>query len=94
MFFPITALVSIPHELPKMTGQRITVVFSFFYSISYLCSTLVLWLFGKLVDINQGDYTASFILISLISSTFYIGSYFLPETGNISLAAEEKLCAE
>ncbi|GAW95669.1 MULTISPECIES: MFS transporter [Colwellia] len=110
IFFPITALVSIPHELPKMTGQRITVVFSLFYSISYLLSTVVLWLFGKLVDINQGDYTASFILISIVSSTFFIGSFFLPETGkkkatsandkikiNESQASKEnkdKLCAE
>jgi len=81
IFFPVTALVSIPHELPKMTSQRITVVFSLFYSISYLLSTIVLWFFGKLVDVNQGDYTASFILISLVSCTFFIGSFFLPETG-------------
>ncbi|AAZ24493.1 MFS transporter [Colwellia psychrerythraea] len=95
IFFPITALVSIPHELPKMTGQRITVVFSFFYSISYLLSTVILWLFGKLVDMNQGDYTASFILISLISSTFFIGSFFLPETGKVKeLTIKDKLCAE
>ena len=95
IFFPITALVSIPHELPKMTGQRITVVFSFFYSISYLFSTVILWLFGKLVDMNQGDYTASFILISLISSTFFIGSFFLPETGKVKeLTIKDKLCAE
>ncbi|TWX66778.1 MFS transporter [Colwellia demingiae] len=95
IFFPITALVSIPHELPKMTGQRITVVFSFFYSISYLLSTVVLWVFGKLVDMNQGDYTASFILISLISSTFFIGSFFLPETGKVKeLTIKDKLCAE
>ena len=105
IFFPITALVSIPHELPKMTGQRITVVFSLFYSISYLISTVILWLFGKLVDINQGDYTVSFILISIVSSTFFIGSFFLPETGKVkaaitnegddkSKASEDKLCAE
>lgn len=95
IFFPITALVSIPHELPKMTGQRITVVFSLFYSISYLLSTVILWLFGKLVDINHGDYTASFILISLISSTFFIGSFFLPETGKVKESTiKEKLCAE
>jgi MFS family permease len=91
IFFPITALVSIPHELPKMTGQRITVIFSLFYSISYLVSTIILWLFGKLVDINEGDYTASFILISLLSLTFFIGSFFLPETGK---KTKEALCAE
>ncbi|WP_235938701.1 MFS transporter [Thalassotalea algicola] len=80
IFFPITALVSIPHELPNMSGQRITIIFSLFYSISYLLSTGVLWLFGKLVDINQGDFTYSLILITVLSSTFFIGSFFLPET--------------
>ncbi|MFT5755557.1 MAG: CP family cyanate transporter-like MFS transporter [Alteromonadaceae bacterium] len=97
IFFPVTALVSIPHELPKMTGQRITVVFSLFYSISYSVSTIVLWFFGKLVDINADDYTASFILISVISTTFFIGSFFLPETGPTETKPSNKesdLCAE
>ena len=80
IFLPITALVTIPHELPKMTGQKITVIFSLFYSISYLVGTIVLWLFGTLVDLNQGDYSMAFMLISLMSSTFFIGSFFLPET--------------
>lgn len=80
IFFPVTALVTIPHELPKMTGQKVTVIFSLFYSISYLVATVVLWSFGKLVDINQGDFNAAFILITVMSSTFFIGSFFLPET--------------
>ncbi|MBA6328580.1 MFS transporter [Colwellia sp. MB02u-6] len=82
IFFPVTALVSIPHELPKMTSTRITIVFSMFYSISYIISTIILWIFGRLVDTNQGDYTGSFILITVLSSTLFIGSYFLPETGH------------
>lgn len=82
IFFPVTALVTIPHELPKMTGQKVTVVFSLFYSISYLIATAVLWSFGKLVDMNQGDFTPAFILITAVSSTFYIGSFFLPETAS------------
>ncbi|WNC68752.1 MFS transporter [Thalassotalea nanhaiensis] len=80
IFFPVTALVTLPHELPKMTPQKITVVFSLFWSISYLFSTIVLWIFGKMVDANNGDFTVAFILITLISSTFFIGSFFLPET--------------
>ena len=92
IFFPITALVSIPHELPRMTSQRITVIFSLFYSISYLFSTIILWLFGKLVDLYAGDYTASFVLISIVSITFFIGSFFLPETGNKTI--KEVPCAE
>ncbi|MCH1929589.1 MFS transporter [Shewanella sp. A25] len=83
IFLPVTALVTIPHELPQMNGQKITVIFSLFWSISYLVSTLVLWLFGKLVDMNQGSYFASFVLITLLSTTVFIGSYFLPETGRV-----------
>lgn len=82
IFFPVTALVTIPHELPKMTGQRVTVVFSLFYSISYLIATAVLWSFGKLVDMNHGDFTSAFVLITAVSSTFFIGSFFLPETAS------------
>jgi len=96
IFFPITALVSIPHELKGMTEQKITVVFSLFYSISYLIATVVLWGFGKLVDINDGDYSSAFILIALLSSTFFIGSFFLPESGkkiNSSLNQGEDSCA-
>jgi CP family cyanate transporter-like MFS transporter len=81
IFFPITALIAIPHELSKMTSQKITVVFSLFYSISYMVGTLVLWSFGKLVDMHQGDYTWAFALTTLVSSTFFIGSFFLIETG-------------
>ncbi len=80
IFFPITALVTIPHEMPGMTGQKITVVFSLFWSISYLFATIVLWLFGLLVDMYQGNFTFAFILISVISSTFFIGSFLLKET--------------
>jgi hypothetical protein len=81
IFFPVTALVSIPHELPMMTGQKITVVFSLFWSISYLVSTIVLWVFGKLVDLSDGSYFGSFVMITILSGTVFVGSYFLPETG-------------
>ncbi|QOL26055.1 MFS transporter [Thalassotalea sp. LPB0316] len=90
IFFPITALVSIPHELPNMTPARVTVIFSLFYSISYLIATAILWLFGKLVDINQGDYHMSLILICLLSLTFFIGSFFLPETHPKTSASQHK----
>lgn len=101
IFFPVTALVTIPHELPNMTGERITVVFSLFYSISYLIATIVLWSFGRLVDINQGDFTSAFTLITVVSGTFFIGSFFLPETANckkleakIASDKEESSCEE
>jgi len=91
IFLPVTALIAIPHELKKMTSQKITVIFSLFYSISYMVGTLVLWLFGKLVDMHQGDYTWAFALTTLVSSTFFIGSFFLTETGK-QKSKEEVLC--
>lgn len=91
IFFPVTALVTIPHELPKMTGQKVTVIFSLFYSISYLVATVVLWSFGKLVDMNNGDFNAAFVLITVVSSTFFIGSFFLPETAQKPYAKENTL---
>lgn len=91
IFFPITALVSIPHEMPQMNGAKITIVFSLFYSISYLFATVTLWLFGRLVDIYQGDFTVSFILITMVSSTFFVGSFFLPETTNTDTTKTSEL---
>ncbi len=81
LFAPYAVLVTLPQELPNMTGKRITVIFSIFYSVSYLIATVVLWLFGFLVDLNQGDYTSAFILISVVSGSLFICSFFLPETG-------------
>jgi MFS family permease len=80
VFLPMIALVSIPHELPKMNPQKITVVFSLFWSISYLFATIALWLFGLIVDMNEGSYFQAFLFITVVSSTFFIGSFFLPET--------------
>jgi hypothetical protein len=41
----------------------------------------VLWVFGKLVDLNDGSYVSSFVMITILSGTVFVGSYFLPETG-------------
>lgn len=84
MFFPIAALVTMPQELPGMNAQRITVVFSLFYFISYSVATLSLWAFGKIVDKNDGEFVQAFIFVTAISSTFLIGSFFLPETAQKS----------
>lgn len=88
IFFPITALVSIPHEMKGMTGGKITVVFSLFWSISYLIATVVLWLFGLVVDLNGGDYFYAFVLISIVSGSFFVGSFFLPETNPVTQSQE------
>ncbi len=95
MFMAVPALVTIPHELPKMTGQRVTVIFSMFWSVSYLFSTIVLWVFGQLVDMNDGDFHSAFILVTVLSSSFFIGSFFLGEAAPSTEAEDDSLsCAE
>lgn len=79
IFFPITALVTLPHEMKGMTPAKITVVFSLFWSISYLIATAVLWIFGWMVDYT-GGYQYAFMFISVISASFFLGSFLLPET--------------
>ena len=39
MFLPMTAMVTLPQELPGMTPGRVTVVFGMFWSISYVIET-------------------------------------------------------
>lgn len=83
IFLPIAGVVTMPQELPGMTGQRLTVIFSMFYSISYMFSTFALWIFGRIVDMNDGNFESTFVLMIIISSTFFFGSFFLPETGKV-----------
>ncbi|WP_206019913.1 MFS transporter [Pseudomaricurvus alkylphenolicus] len=81
IFMPYAALITLPQELPGMNGTRVTVIFSIFYAVSYLVATLVLWVFGWLVDVNNGSYEMAFALIAVISTTLFVGSFYLPETG-------------
>ncbi|SHH18473.1 MFS transporter [Ferrimonas marina] len=89
IFFPISALVTLPQELPGMTPSRITVVFSLFWSISYLVATVVLWVFGLMVDANQGDFTWALVMITAVSLTFFLGSFALPEPSQQAVEAKE-----
>ncbi len=90
IFLPIAGLVTLPQELPGMTVQRLTVIFSMFYAISYMFATVALWVFGRIVDMNGGNFEVTFILMIFISSTFFFGSFFLPETGKVDDKVDDK----
>ncbi len=49
----------------------------------WLSGYLDIWLFGYLVDLNSGSFTNAFILISVVSASFFIGSFLLPEPKSI-----------
>jgi MFS transporter, CP family, cyanate transporter len=80
VFLPMTSFVTLAQEQRGMTPEKISVTFSLFWSISYLIATFVPFIFAHLVDINGGSYTVAFAFITVVSSSFLIGSFFLPES--------------
>jgi MFS family permease len=80
MFMPMTALITLPQELPKMTPTRITVVFGMFWSISYMIETSLMYIAGIIAD-TTGNIALSASFAVACSSTFFLASFFLPETG-------------
>ena len=80
MFVPMTALVTLPQELPDMTPGRITVIFGMFWSISYGVETLMMWGASTLADTLAQPSLLAWIAVAM-SSTLFIFSFVLPETG-------------
>ena len=80
MFMPMTALITLPQELPDMTPARITVIFGMFWSISYIIETILMYISGTLADIT-GNIAISATFAVACSATFFFASLFLPETG-------------
>lgn len=84
IFLPMTALVTLAQEMPNMTPRKVSVTFSLFWSISYIVATIVPTLFGAIVDANQGDFKMAFVFITIVSSTFFVGSFLLPEPSELA----------
>lgn len=80
MFMPMTALITLPQELPNMTPARITVIFGMFWSFSYLIETGLMYIAGIITD-TTGDIAIAATFAVACSSTFFLASFFLPETG-------------
>lgn len=83
MFLPMTALITLAHEMPGMTPQRASVTFSLFWSISYISATIVPTIFGAIVDANHGSFSMAFVFITCVAASFFIGSFTLPEPSQL-----------
>lgn len=81
MFFPMTALVTIPQELPKMSPTKLTVIMGFFWSFSYIFETIAYYIVGLVIDLS--GFQSGLYLSVALSLSFFIGSFLLPETGKI-----------
>lgn len=79
MFLPVTALVTIPQELPKMSPAKLTVIMGIFWAFSYAFQTIVYFIIGVIID-NSG-YEVGLLVAAFVSLTFFVGSFLLPETG-------------
>lgn len=80
MFLPMTALVTLPQELPGMTPARITVTFAMFWSISYGVETILMYGAGLLADITGEPASAAYFAVAC-SASLFVFSFLLPESG-------------
>lgn len=84
VFLPMTSLITLGQEQKGMTPEKASVTFSLFWSISYMVATVVPFIFAYLVDLHQGNYSVAFAFITVIASSFLIGSFFLPESARVN----------
>jgi predicted MFS family arabinose efflux permease len=80
MFLPMTSLMMIPQELPGMTPARLTTIMGIFWALSYIIETIVFYIFGILKD-KTGTNTLGVNIAVILSLTFVVGGFLLPETG-------------
>lgn len=86
VFLPMTSFVTLAQEQRGMTPARVSVTFSLFWSISYLIATFIPFIFAHLVDVNGGHYGVAFAFITIVSASFLIGSFLLPESARVPQA--------
>ena len=82
MFLPMTALLTIPQELPDMTPSKLTLIMGFFWSFAYIFETIAYYIVGTVIDTS--GFKAGLYLSVVLSLSFFIGSFLLPETGKKS----------
>ena len=79
MFLPVSSLMMIPQELPGMTPAKLTTIMGLFWALSYIIETAAYFIIGFIIDRFGYGMGLNFALI--MSITFFVGSFLLPETG-------------
>lgn len=79
LFLPMTALMTIPQELPGTTPAKVTLIMGFFWSFAYILETIAYYGVGLIID--AGGFTIGLYVSAALSLTCFIGSFLLPETG-------------
>lgn len=82
LFLPMTALMTIPQELPGTTPAKVTLIMGFFWSFAYILETIAYYGVGLIID--AGGFTTGLYVSAALSLTCFIGSFLLPETGKVT----------
>jgi len=72
--------MTIPMELPNATPRQATLTMGFLYTYSGLGGFIAPLGLGALTDLT-GTYLLGFMILSAVSWFFFVGAFFLPETG-------------
>jgi len=88
MFAPMTALVTLPQEMPRVTPASITVTFGMFWSISYGVETILMTIAGMLAD-SAGSWEVAAWMAVASSASLFVFSFFMPEPSKEKLAMQE-----
>lgn len=78
MFIPMTSLMMIPQEMDDMNPGKLTAVMGLFWLVSYVIETIMFFIIGRIID--EIGYVAGLNFALVLSLTFLIGSFLLPET--------------
>lgn len=79
LFLPMGSLQMIPQELPGMTPAKLTTIMGLFWAIAYVIESVAYFVIGNIID--HFGCECGFTVALVMCITFYIGSFFLPETG-------------
>lgn len=82
MFAPMTALVTLPQEMPNVSPASITVTFAMFWSISYGLETILMTIAGYLAD-QSGNWQSAAWMAVISSASLFVFSFMLPEPNKL-----------
>ena len=78
MFIQYPVYMNLPHEMPNMSGQKLTIIFGLFWAIAYAVYTIFTIIWSLIL--GSAGWTAASIFYILASCLYLVVAYFLPET--------------
>ncbi|VEJ21572.1 Major Facilitator Superfamily [Neisseria animaloris] len=78
MFMQYPVFLNLPHELPNMSPQRITIMFGLIWALAYSLYTILNFLWSLILD--HTGWTTSLIFYFTCSCLYLLAVYLLPET--------------